>query len=126
MSKTTLYGGPGNPLTVKTFLQSTLGVHVHPTVLNPGGDVLGDGRTTADFSYRIPYLRDWITLYGETLSEDEISPIPYMRKSVSEGGLYFAKLPRLPKLDLRLEGGYASQLCSTTFAPRVSTAARSM
>lgn len=101
MAKTTLYGGPGNPLTPKTFLQSTAGVHVN-------GDVLGDGRTSADFSYRIPYLRDWITLYGEALSEDEISPMPYMRKSVSEGGLYFAKIPRIPKLDLRLEGGYTS------------------
>ncbi len=113
MSKTTLYGGPGNPLTPKTFLQSTFGVHVD-------GDVLGDGRTTADFSYRIPYLRDWITLYGETLSEDEISPIPYMRKSVSEGGLYFPKVPRVPKLDLRLEGGYTSptlfyDLCNSCF-----------
>lgn len=105
MSKSTLYGGPGNPLTPKTFLQSAFGVHVH-------GDVLGDGRTTADFSYRIPGLRDWMTLYGESFSEDEISPIPYLRKSVSQGGLYFAKVPRIPKLDLRLEGGYTSP---TTF-----------
>jgi membrane-associated phospholipid phosphatase len=101
LSKTTVYGGPGNPLTVKTFLDSTFGKHVN-------GDVLGDGRTTADFSYRVPGLRDWLTAYGEAFSEDEISPIPYMRKSVSQGGLYFAKLPAIPKLDLRLEGGYTS------------------
>jgi hypothetical protein len=101
LSKTTVYGGPGNPLTIKTFLDSTFGKHVN-------GDVLGDGRTTADFSYRIPGLRDWLTAYGEAFSEDEISPIPYMRKSVSQGGLYFAKLPGLPKLDLRLEGGYTN------------------
>lgn len=108
ISKTTLYGGPGNPLTAKTFFQSSLGVHVHPTPTNPGGDVLGDARTTADFSYRIPYLRDWMTLYGEALSEDEVSPIPFMRKSVSQGGLYFARIPKVSKLDLRLEGGYTS------------------
>lgn len=101
MTKTTLYGGPGNPLTITTFWKSSLGVHVN-------GDVLGDGRTFADFSYRIPKLRDWLTFYGEAFSEDEISPIPYMRKSVSQGGLYFAKLPKVPRLDLRLEGGYTS------------------
>jgi hypothetical protein len=108
MSKTTIYGGPGSPLTVSTFLKSTFGVKVH-------GDVLGDGRTTADFSYRIPWLRDWVTLYGEAFSEDEISPIPYLRKSVSQGGLYFAKLPKIPKLDLRLEGGYTSPTTAYDF-----------
>ena len=109
MSKTTVYGGPGNPLTVKTFLDSTFGVHVN------GKDVLGDGRTSADFSYRIPGLRNWLTAYGEALSEDEISPIPYPRKSASQGGLYFARLPGAPKLDLRLEGGYTNPVvfCGT-------------
>ena len=47
MSKTTVYGGPGNPLNITTFLDSAFGKHYH-------GDVLGDGRTSADFSYRIP------------------------------------------------------------------------
>lgn len=101
MSKTTLYGGPGSPLTPKTFFQSTFGVHVN-------GDVLGDGRSSADFAYRIPKLRDWVTFYGEAMSEDEPSPIPYMRESIFEGGLYFAKIPRVPKIDLRLEGGSTS------------------
>lgn len=101
MAKTTVYGGPGNPLNVTTFLDSTFGKHVN-------GDVLGDGRTSADFSYRIPGLRNWLTLYGETLSEDEPSPIPYMRRNASQAGLYLAKFPGLSKLDLRLEGGYTN------------------
>ena len=103
MAKTTVYGGPGNPLTVTTFLDSTFGKH------GPNqGDVIGDGRTSADFSYRIPGLRNWLTLYGETLSEDEPSPIPYLRRNASQGGLYLAKFPGLAKLDLRLEGGYTN------------------
>lgn len=101
MSKTTVYGGPGNPLNITTFLDSTFGKHYH-------GDVLGDGRTTADFSYRIPGFRNWLTLYGETFSEDEPSPIPYMRRNASQGGLYLAKFPGVAKLDLRLEGGYTN------------------
>ncbi len=101
MAKTTIYGGPGNPLTVKTFVDSTFGVHVN-------GDVLGDSRSSADFSYRLPGLRNWVTAYGEALSEDEISPIPYMRKSAFQGGLYLAKVPNISKMDLRIEGGSTS------------------
>jgi membrane-associated phospholipid phosphatase len=101
MTKTTLYGGPGNPLTSSTFLKSAFGVHVH-------NDVLGDGRTGVDFSYRIPKIRDWLTFYGEAMSEDQPSPIPYIRQSIFQGGLYFSKVPRVPKLDLRLEGGSTS------------------
>lgn len=101
ISKMTLYGGPANPLTIKTFFDSTFGVHVH-------GDVLGDGRSSADFAYRIPKLRDWLTFYGEAMSEDQPSPIPYMRQSIFQGGLYFSKIPRASKLDVRLEGGSTS------------------
>jgi membrane-associated phospholipid phosphatase len=103
MSKTTVYGGPGNPLTVTTFLDSNFGVHYH-------GDVLGDGRTSADISYRIPGLRNWLTFYAETLSEDEPSPIPYMRRNASQAGLYLAKFPGLSKLDFRMEGGYTNPI----------------
>jgi len=101
MGKTTIYGGPGNPLTLKTFFQSSLAVHVN-------GLSLGDGRSGVDFSYRVPKLRDWLSFYGEGFAEDEISPINYSQKSVWQGGLYFAKVPELSKLDLRLEGGFTS------------------
>jgi hypothetical protein len=101
MAKTTLYGGPGNPLTAKTFFQSSLALHV-------SGEPLGDGRSFADFAYRIPRLRDWLTLYGEGFNEDEITPLTYPRKSVWQGGLYLAKVPRMNKLDLRVEGGTTS------------------
>ena len=103
VSKTTLYGGPGNPLTFKRFFQSFFGVHVN-------GAALGDGRSAADFSYRLPKLRDWVTFYGEAMSEDQPSPIPYMRQSIFQGGLYFAKIPKLQRVDLRVGGGSTSAL----------------
>ncbi len=103
ISKTTVYGGPGNPLNITTFLDSNFGKHAPNH-----GDVLGDGRTTADISYRLPGLRNWATFYAEALSEDEASPIPYMRKSAAQGGVYFARIPGVSKLDFRLEGGYTN------------------
>jgi len=101
MSKTTLYGGPGNPVTLKTLVKSALGQHVN-------GEALGDGRSALDFSYRVPKLRNWLSVYGEGFTEDEISPISAPRKSAWQGGLYLAKLPQLNRVDLRLEGGMTS------------------
>ena len=103
MSKTTLYGGPGNPLTPKTLLKSALGVHVN-------GEALGDGRSVLDFAYRIPKLRNWLSLYGDAFQEDEISPLNRPYKAAFEAGLYLARFPRIPKLDLRLEGGTTSPI----------------
>ena len=100
LSKTTIFGGPGFPVTFRTLFKSTFGLR-----LSQKQGRLGDGQTFADFAYRIPKLRDWVTLYGEAFSKDEPSPIPYMQKSAFQGGLYFAKLPAIPRLDLRLEGG---------------------
>jgi len=107
LSKTTIYGGPGSPLTPHTLLYSFLGVHEN-------GEALGDGRSDIDFSYRIPKLRNWLTLYGEGFTEDEVSPLAKPGKSAWQGGLYFAKLPRLNRVDLRLEGGYTSPVNFST------------
>jgi len=101
LSKTTLYGGPGNPLTPKTLAESALGIHVN-------GEALGDGRSDIDFAYRIPKLRNWLTLYGEGFTEDELSPIAKPGKSAWQGGLYLARVPKLSRLDLRVEGGTTS------------------
>ena len=72
-----------------------------------------------DFTYRIPKMRNWLSVYGEGFTEDEISPINEAPKSVWQGGLYLAKIPRANKFDLRLEGGYTSptrgSFCTTCF-----------
>ena len=103
VSKTTLYGGPGNPFTPRTFLQSTFGVHVN-------GEALGDGRSAMDFTYRVPKLRNWLTFYGDTFQEDEISPLNRPYKAAFQTGLYLTRLPRISKLDLRIEGGTTSPI----------------
>src|SRR6266481_8894425 len=103
VSKTSIFSGAGEPLTLQNFLRS-----VYDWKKVNQASPLGDGRTAVDFSYRVPRLRDWLSFYGEGFSEDEISPIGYPRKSVWQAGLYMPKLPGLAKLDLRLEGGTTS------------------
>ena len=107
LSKTTIYGGPGNPLTPTTLLKSALDMH-------QDGEPLGDGRSSVDFSYRIPKLRNWVTFYGEGFTEDEVSPLAKPGKSVWQGGLYFAQLPKINRMDVRLEGGFTSPVDFST------------
>jgi hypothetical protein len=65
----------------------------------------GDRRSTFDFSYRVPYLRHWLTIYADSLVDDEFSPLGSTQPSMRMG-MYFSHLPKVPKLDLRMEGLY--------------------
>ena len=103
VAKTTLYGGPGNPLTPTTLYQNTFGVHVN-------GRQLGDGRAALDFTYRIPKLRNWLSLYGDAFQEDEITPLNRPYKAAFQSGLYLVRVPRVPRLDFRVEGGTTSPI----------------
>ncbi len=103
VSKTTLYGGQQNPLTIKTLFQSMFAVHVN-------GSSLGDGRSSLDFAYRLPKMRDWLSFYGDVFQEDEISPLDRPYKAAFQSGLYLARLPKIPRVDLRIEGGTTSPI----------------
>lgn len=104
MGMSVVFGGPGLPVTWGNLFR-TFGFRgaAHS---NPGtGNDPGDRRSAAEFSYRIPRLRDWVTLYGDSFVEDEVSPLGSSRPAV-RAGLYFPRLPKAPKLDLRLEAVY--------------------
>jgi hypothetical protein len=40
-----------------------------------------------DFSYRIPGLRNWLTLYASSMTWDEINPIAYPRRAAMNPGI---------------------------------------
>jgi membrane-associated phospholipid phosphatase len=104
LSRTTDYGGPGYPLTLHSFLRSVFS----SGNTGPGNPRKpGSRRSGLDFSYRIPGLRDKMTFYAEGLAEhDEISPLLGPDVAAWLAGVYIPSLPKIPKLDLRLEGGY--------------------
>jgi len=97
MGITAMFGGPGLPVTFGTFFDS---YYVHTTNLakNPGKRV-----SAADFSYRIPGLRNWLTLYMDAMAWDEVSPIGSTRANVNPG-IYMPQIPKLPKMEFRAEG----------------------
>lgn len=104
--------GPGLPLTWGNYFRA---FYVHnqtgPTAnnANPGKRI-----SSADFSYRVPRLRDWLTIYADTLVVDEISPIGSARATVNPG-FYMPQLPKLPSMELRAEG--FNEPLTTEFAP---------
>ncbi len=107
VSFTQITGGTGQPFTFHQFLLSTFfGPLTGTTHGLPGTSTdAGDARSGVDFTYKVPGLRNWLTFYGEAFTEDEYSPLGYPRKSAYQGGIYLPRIPGVPKLDLRVEGG---------------------
>lgn len=103
LTRTGVFGGTGYPLTAGYLFRTTF------TAANyNAGDARkpGDRRSGVDVKYRIPKLRNSVTWYAEEFSEDEISPLFFPRMSAMRSGIYAAKLPGLPRVDLRVEGVY--------------------
>ncbi len=102
--RTTIYGGPGYPLTPHTFLRS-----LFSTTNDKAGspNKPGDRRSGFDMTYRLPFVRNWATFYVDSFVDDQFSPVAYFDRACNSAGLYFARLPRLQKFDLRLEGVYS-------------------
>ncbi len=101
--RTTIYGGPGYPLTFHTLARSLFTTGNE----NAGGPSKPGNRTSGlNFSYRLPGLRNWLTLYGDGYTDDEFSPIAYVDVSAWHAGLYLSRFPGITRLDLRAEGVY--------------------
>ena len=108
MGYTAMFGGPGLPVTFANFFH-TFYVHSSTAANNPGKRI-----SEADFSYRIPGLRNWLTVYLDSLVTDEFSPIGSTRANVNPG-IYMPRMPKIPKLELRAEGFNVSR--TTEFSP---------
>jgi len=102
LSMTTVFAGFGRPLTLETFK------HTFSSMGNAQPVDPGDRRTGFDFRYRVPGLRKWLVLYNDSVAEDEPNPIAYPRRSAMNPGIYVPQIPKVPKLDLRVEGVYTN------------------
>jgi membrane-associated phospholipid phosphatase len=70
----------------------------------PGSPLdVGDRRGGFDFSYRIPGLRKWLVVYNDALTDDNPSPLSAPHRSIMNPGIYLPQIPKIPKLDLRVE-----------------------
>jgi len=101
--RTTIFGGTGYGFTIHRLIAS-----LFDTGNSSAGTADKPGKRTSglDLSYRLPYMRNWATIYADGFTYDEFSPIAYPTWSAWHSGLYLSHFPRLLKLDLRVEGVY--------------------
>jgi len=103
--RTVIWGGKGHePVNLHTFLRSFFSLTAPQPIgkccaLDPGARF-----GAFDFSWRLPYLRHWFTLYYDSEVHDDVSPVDVPRRSSMRPGLYLSHFPGLPRLDLRVEG----------------------
>src|SRR3984885_14349315 len=108
MGVTAMFGGPGLLVTFGNFFR-TYYVHSSSATNNPGKRI-----SSADFTYRVPGLRNWLTVYLVSLVVDEISPIGSTRANLNPG-IYLPQLPKVPRMELRAEG--INESGASEFAP---------
>jgi hypothetical protein len=104
-SFTVVFAGGPTPLTAHTFLKSYSIGNGNNTQEGSTSDP-GDRRSGLDFTFRIPGVKTGLNFYTEAFVEDEFSPIAYWRNAAIWSGLYLAQVPKINKLDLRVEAGY--------------------
>jgi hypothetical protein len=103
--RSTIWGGKGHaPITIHSFLRSFFSFQnvdfAEKTSTRDPGARFG----SFDFSWRLPWLNHWMTLYTDSLVHDDVSPVDAPRHAGVRPGLYLSRVPGIPRLDLRFEG----------------------
>jgi len=102
-TRTTIFSGELTPFTPHKLIQSIFSLA--NTAPGTPGDP-GDRRSGFDLTYRLPWVRKWMTFYADGFTDDQTTPVAYWDRSAWVSGLYFPQIPHIPKLDLRVEGVY--------------------
>ena len=102
--RTAIWAGQGHgPITIHTFLKSFFSFASPSATGKDGRDDPGARFGAFDFSYRLPFVRKWLTLYTDSEVHDDVSPVDAPRRASWRPGIYLSHVPGVPKLDLRVE-----------------------
>ena len=105
--RTAIWGGKGHePVTIHTFLKSFFSVQNVTAAVKYGPEDPGARFGSFDFSYRLPFVRKWLTLYADGEVHDDVSPIDAPRRAAWRPGLYLSHVPGIPRLDVRVEAAW--------------------
>ena len=66
----------------------------------------GDRRGGLDVNYKLPGLRNWMSIYMDSFVHDDPSPLAAPNRAAFHPGFYVSHMPGLPKLDFRAEAAY--------------------
>jgi len=104
-TRTVVFAISPQPLTWGTFFASFVKINSG----NPDPRLKpGKQSNSLEWTYRIPHLRDWAIFYGNAFEAEYPIAFAAPRRAAINPGLYLPKLPKIPKLDLRLEAVYTN------------------
>lgn len=104
-SRSTIWGGKGHtPITLHTFLKSFFSFQNVSAAEKFSRNDPGARFGTFDFSWRLPFLSHWVTLYSDSLVHDDVSPADAPRHAGVRPGIYLSRIPGIQKVDFRIEG----------------------
>jgi Capsule assembly protein Wzi len=113
--RSAIWGGEGHaPITLHTFLNSFFSFASPSAADKFGREDPGARFGAFDFSWRLPFVRDWLTLYADGEVHDDVSPIDAPRRAAWRPGLYLSHVPGVPRLDMRAEAVYTDPPVSTS------------
>jgi hypothetical protein len=102
--RTVIWGGKGHEgINLHSFLRSFFSLTAPDTAVKESSADPGARFGAFDFSYRLPFVRNWLTLYSDSEVHDDVSPIDAPRRAAWRPGIYLSHVPGIPRLDLRLE-----------------------
>jgi hypothetical protein len=103
--RTVIWGGRDHvPITIHTFLRSFFSIQNVTLAEKFSRNDPGARFGAFDFTYRLPFVRKWLTLYADSEAHDDVNPISAPRRAAFRPGLFLSHFPGESKLDLRVEG----------------------
>jgi hypothetical protein len=103
--RTAMFGGEGHqPVNLHSFLRSFFSLTAGTSSQKNGTTDPGARFGSFDFTWRLPFVSKWLTLYTDSEAHDDISPIDAPRRAAVRPGIFLSHVPGVPRLDLRVEG----------------------
>jgi len=110
--RTIVFGGAGHePVTLHTFFKGFFSVNDTQPALKFSRDDPGARFSDFSFSYRLPFVRNYLTLYADSETHDDVTPVSAPRRSGYRPGIFLSQFPGAKRLSLRVEG--VSTDCAT-------------
>lgn len=103
-SRVVIFAGEGHvPLTFGSFWHSFTSFSNVSLAEKESRNDPGSRHSSFDFTWRLPGIEKWLTLYSDSIVHDDITPLAAPRRAAVNPGLYLSRIPGLPHVDLRAE-----------------------
>jgi Capsule assembly protein Wzi len=103
-SRVVIFAGKDHvPLTFGSFWHSFTSFSNVSTAEKESRNDPGFRSSSFDFTWRLPWVENWLTLYTDSIVHDDVSPLAAPRRAAVNPGIYLSHFPKLPHVDLRAE-----------------------